>query len=314
MSARPLGAGPGRPEPGAGFVLGIDFGGTKIAMATAGPDGTVLRTVRLATLAGDGARTVLDRALDAARRLSAETGRDAGPLLAAGVATFGVVRDDRVLLAPNVPGWEELPLPRLLRDGLGAPAVRLDNDVNAATAAELRWGGLAGTGTGLYVNVGTGLGAGLVAGGRVVRGANGAAGEIGYLLRSPGEPGHAAGRAPLEEDVSGGGLARRASALAGREITARELFGASVPAELRVLRDRALGELAMMVANLAITLDPERVVLGGGMAAEPALVSRIEGLLDRAVPFPPVLKPAHFGADAALRGALALALDSLPGA
>lgn len=296
----------------AGFVLGIDFGGTKIAMATAGPDGKVLRTVRLATRADDGAETVLHRALEAARRLAEETARTEGPLAAAGVATFGVVRDERVLLAPNVPGWEQLPLPRLLRDGLAAPVVRLDNDVNAATAAELRWGGLAGAGTGLYVNLGTGLGAGVVAGGRVVRGANGAAGEIGYLLRSPGEPGHGAGRAPLEEHVSGGGLARRAAALAGREITARELFEPSVPAELRILRDRALGELAMAIANLAIILDPERVVLGGGMAAEPALVSRVERLLARAVPFPPVLKPAHFGTDAALRGALALALDSLP--
>ncbi|MEV5569047.1 ROK family protein [Spirillospora sp. NPDC052269] len=305
----------------AGFVLGIDFGGTKIAMATAAPDGTVLRTVRLATRAEDGAEAVLARALDAARRLGDETALNEGPLVAAGVATFGVVRGDRVLLAPNVPGWEELPLPRLLRDGLAppvtrdgtaAPVVRLDNDVNAATAAELRWGGLAGTDTGLYVNLGTGLGAGVVAGGRVVRGANGAAGEIGYLLRSPGEPGHGAGRAPLEEHVSGGGLARRASALTGREVTAPELFGPSVPAELRVLRDRALGDLGMAVANLAITLDPERVVLGGGgMAAEPALVSRLESLLARAVPFPPALEPAHFGADAALRGALALALDSL---
>ncbi|MFC5186209.1 ROK family protein [Actinomadura harenae] len=295
----------------AGFVLGIDFGGTKIAMAAAAPDGTVLRSVRLATRAGDGAPVVLERALEAARRLAAETERDEGPLVAAGVATFGVVRGDRVLLAPNVPGWEELPLPRLLRDGLEAPVVRLDNDVNAATAAELRWGGLAGTGTGLYVNLGTGLGAGVVAGGRLVRGANGAAGEIGYLLRSPGEPGHGAGRAPLEEHVSGGGLARRASALTGREVTAPELFGPSVPSELRVLRDRALGDLGMAVANLAIILDPERIVLGGGMAAEPALVSRVEHLLARAVPFPPALEPAHFGADAALRGALALALDSL---
>ncbi|MCP2339834.1 ROK family protein [Actinomadura rupiterrae] len=301
----------------AGFVLGVDFGGTKIAMATARPDGEVLRRARLATRAEDGAKTVLGRALDAARHLAAETAADCdasegGRLVAAGVATFGVVRDDRVLLAPNVPGWEDLPLPRLLREGLGAPVVRLDNDVNAATAAELRWGGLAGTDTGLYVNLGTGLGAGVVAGGRVLRGANGAAGEIGYLLRSPGEPGHAAGRAPLEEQVSGGGLARRASELAGREITARELFGPSVPAGLRGLRDRALDDLGMAIANLAISIDPERIVLGGGMAAEPELVARLDRLLARTVPFPPVLKPAHFGTDAALRGALALALDALP--
>lgn len=308
-----------------GFVLGIDFGGTKIALATATPDGRTLRRARLETRGGEGAPAVVRRALEAARRLIAETAASAGTdggggseggvhgggLLAAGVSTFGVVRGDRVVLAPNVPGWEDLPLPALLREGLGTPLLSLDNDVNAATAAELRWGRLAGVGTGVYVNVGTGLGAGIVADGRVVRGANGAAGEIGYALRSPAEPGYAAGRAPLEEYASGGGLARRGSALLGRDTPAEDLFGIRGDPRVDRLLDGALDALATAVANLAIALDPERVVLGGGMAAEPALPSRISATLAAAVPFPPVVEAGRFASDAALVGALALAVDAL---
>ncbi|MDL4816155.1 ROK family protein [Actinomadura opuntiae] len=285
------------------MILGIDFGGTKVALATADPTGTPLRRARLETRAADGAKRVLRRALDAAHRLLAET---PGTLTAVGVSTFGVVREGRVRLAPNVPGWEDLPLPDLLSGDLGAP-VRIDNDVNAATAAEARWGRLAGVGTGVYVNLGTGLGAGLVVGGRVVPGAHGAAGEIGYLLRRPGEPGCADGRAPLEEYASGSGLATRASALLGEPVTAAGLFARRDEPQVAALLDDAAGALGLAVANLATTLDPERVVLGGGMAAEPSLLPAIRATVARAVPFPPEVVTARFVDDAALIGAIALA-------
>ena len=289
-------------------VLGIDFGGTKIALATATESGRVLRRARLETRARDGAATVVRRAVAAAHDLVAETA--AGRLTAVGVSTFGVVRGERVVLAPNVPGWEELPLRGLLQSGLGVQ-VHLDNDVNAATAAEVRWGRLSGVDTGLYVNVGTGLGAGIVAGGSVLSGANGAAGEIGYVLMSPAQPAYAAGHAPLEEYVSGSGLARRGSDLMGREVAAHELFELRDDPQVAELLEEALDRLGMAVANLAIALDPERVVLGGGMAAETSVLPRLQALLKSAVPFPPRLEQARFAGDASLVGAIALALDAL---
>ncbi|MFG1999225.1 ROK family protein [Spirillospora sp. NPDC048911] len=290
-------------------VLGIDFGGTKIALATATTAGRLLRRHRLATRATDGAPAVIERTVAAARRLIEETG--GGPPAAVGVSTFGVVRGPRVTLAPNVPGWEEQPLSHLLEEGLKAPTL-LDNDVNAAAAAEVRWGRLAGVGVGLYVNAGTGLGAGIVVDGRVLRGTNGAAGEIGYALHSPMQPGHAAGRAPLEEYASGSGLARLGTRLLGREVSAAELFALRDDPRVAGLLDEALDRLGMAVANLAIALDASRVVLGGGMAAEPSLMARLGALLAAAVPFPPEVELAHFTADASLMGALALALDAKP--
>jgi glucokinase len=285
------------------FVLGIDFGGTKIALATATLGGEPLRTTRIETRAPDGAAEVVRRALEAARELVAAT---SGHLVAAGVSTFGVVRGGRVRLAPNVPGWEDLPLPAMLADGLGVSALEVDNDVNVAALAELHWGAMAGTDVGLYVNLGTGIGASVVVGGRVVPGTHGAAGEIGYFLRSPGEPGHSEGRAPLEEHTSGSGVAARGTKLLGEPVEAAELFSRRDDSRVAALLDDAAATIGMTVANIATLLDPERVVVGGGMAA--VFLPALKTAIAEAVPFPPRVEPARFIDDAPLIGAIALAV------
>ncbi|GLY84260.1 ROK family protein [Actinoallomurus iriomotensis] len=290
----------------AGFVLGIDFGGTKIALATATTTGERLRYTRIETRAADGAEEVLRRTLDAAHRLGDAT---PGRLRAAGISTFGVVRDGRVHLAPNVIGWDDLPLPAILREGLGVTALEIENDVNAAATAELDWGALQGTDVGLYVNLGTGTGAALIVGGRVVPGMHGAAGEIGYLLREPGEPGYAHGHAPLEEYTSGSGLAARGTTLLRRSVTAVDLAAGRDEPAIASLLDDAAATLGMTVANLATFLDPERVVVGGGMAN--AFLPAIQSAVERAVPFPPPVEAARFLDDAPLIGAIALAVAAL---
>ncbi|MFI7128497.1 ROK family protein [Nonomuraea sp. NPDC050153] len=275
-------------------VLGIDVGGTKVAIGVSTADGPSLS----AHLRLDTGPDTLARALAAARALD-------GAPAAVGFSTCGVIRDGVVRLAPNVPGWEGLELPRLLEEAYGATPVAIDNDVNAAAAAELRWGALRGVTTGVYLNLGTGLAAALVVDGRVVPGAHGAAGEIGYLQVTPGEPAFADGRVPLEERVSGGALAARGAAALGRPVTAAELLGEG---QARELVDEALRTLAMSVANLCVMLDPERLVVGGGMmGAADLILPRLAAEVGRAVPFPPEVRPAHFAADAPLLGALALA-------
>jgi glucokinase len=291
------------------FVLGIDFGGTKIALATATPTGQPLRTTRIETRGSQGAKDVLSRVLDTAHQLIAAT---PGSLIAAGVSTFGIIRDGRVHLAPNVRGWEDLPLPALLQDGLGIPALLVDNDVNAAATAELHWGGLSGTEVGLYVNLGTGTGAALIVGGRVIPGTHGAAGEMGYLLRVPGEPGYTDGHAPLEEYTSGSGLAARGTALLGESVSAADLSARRDEPAVTALLDDAAAAIGMAVANLTTFLDPERVVVGGGMAT--AYLPALQHAVARAVPFPPEVRAAHFLHDAPLIGAIALAIDAASGA
>jgi glucokinase len=308
------------------FVLGIDFGGTKVALATADLAGHVLATERIDTAAPLGAEQVIDRTLDAARVMLAGGGAGGGGGAAGGgcrgvgAVSPGVLRDGRFTLAPNIPGWERILLAERLRAGLGVDAVACANDVKAAGWAEARWGALRGADPGLLVNLGTGISAALVVGGQVITGAHGAAGEIGYQLLGldPG-PGAAPAlvrtqrRAPLEEHVSGSGLARRGAELLGTEITASELFRSADPRAVRLV-GTALDALAVHVANVVIALDPARVAVGGGlMASADRVLPALGRRLRQAVPFPPELVPAAFQRDSALRGALALILDHLAG-
>ncbi|WP_208452603.1 ROK family protein [Burkholderia gladioli] len=316
-----MGAGGKGGAAAAGCLLAIDFGGTKIAMATATPSGERLGEAEIPTLAAEGAARVLARTREASLALLARTRRDqrgagdagALPLLAVAAVTPGIVQPDGIRFAPNNPGWETLALEPALRRMFAVRVVGVATDVKAAALAEARFGALAGVGTGLYVNLGTGLAAAAVIDGRVLRGAHGAAGEIGYqLLGAAGERACAEGGAPLEEHAGGGALAARVSALLGRETSAREAFAlAATQPAVAALLDEALDTLARHVANLALMIDPERIVLGGGMARVPALVERLRAAVARAALFEPQWQRAAFGHGAALQGAIVVALDAL---
>jgi glucokinase len=295
-----------------GFVVAFDFGGTKLDVATATLDGRVLATERLRTSAAGGAEQAVDRALDTARALrDATVAATGGALAGVGAASPGIVLEDRILLAPNVPGWTELALAARLGEGLETDAVVCATDVKAATLAEVRWGALRDADPGVFLNLGTGLGAGIAIGGRVLAGANGAAGEIGYALRGTGDAhGAADGRAPLEEHVSGRAIGERGGAASATEVFARAGAG---DAEATALLDAALDELAVHVANLAILVDPARIAVGGGlMGSAERVLAALRRRAAQAVPFPPEIVPARFVHDAALRGAIALALDAAP--
>lgn len=294
------------------LILGIDFGGTKVAIGLADRAGSLLVTRRLDTDAQAGAEQVVSRALAAARKLLADEGA-ADRLVAIGVVSPGIVLEDRILLAPNVPGWEELRLRELVAAEFEGVPIEVGTDAKAAALAEWRWGALADTDPAVFLSLGTGIAAAVLVGGRLLTGANGAAGEIGYNLLSPQDTdGFAGGAAPLEEAVGGRGLGGRASALLGRPVTAGELFGlARENAQAKELVGAALDELSMHVANLAIALDPQRVAVGGGLVrSADILLPALRERLAQAVPFPPELVSAKFDQDASLLGAIAIALDA----
>jgi glucokinase len=293
-------------DPERDFVLGIDFGGTKMALATAALDGRLMESDRLPTEAANGAVQAVERALARAGDLVAATARDGGGrCLAVAAVSPGIVYEDHVALAPNVPGWQELALPRLLRERLAPLRAAVGTDVKAAAVAEVRWGSLRGADPAVLLILGTGLAAAVVVGGQVLHGANGAAGEIGYSLL-----GAANGRAPLEEIAGGRAIGERASRLLGTPMTAADVFAHPDP-RAHELIDQALDELAVQVANLAILIDPARIAVGGGLMSRPDVILKaLQRRLRAAVPFAPELVPAQFIHDASLRGAIALALDA----
>jgi len=292
-------------------VLGIDFGGSKTALAVSDLDGRRLAEQVIPTRAADGGKTVLERGISAGRDL---LGRVApGHRLAAvGVSTIGIPLGRGVLLAPAIPGWEDIALEASIAPVFGVP-VRVATDVKAAATAESRWGALAGTDPGVYVNLGTGLGAAVVVRGRVLEGAHGASGEIGYnLVSSAGVGREISSRQMLEDDVSGMGLAAAGSRLLGRPVTAEQVFAAAPgdPGLDAIVRAFVL-ELGHHLVNLAIAVDPARIAVGGGMARAWEHLERPLGQALRCgVPFPPELVLAAHPFDAPLIGALNLAAEA----
>jgi glucokinase len=297
-----------------GTVLALDFGGTKIDVAWADRDGTILGRRRLATLAADGPEQALVRAVDVTKQLSATASKAGRPVLSVAAVAPGVVRQDGIHLVPNLPGWEDLALARRLAELLDVEKVPVWNDVRAGALAELRHGNLRGVDPGIYLSLGTGVAAAVTVGDTVVEGAHQAAGEVAYMLVGHGPVRAAAERvAPLEEVVGGKALGLRASAHLGRSLDAEELFARTDP-EAQQLVHHALGVLADAVANMAVLLDPARVVVGGGMMASADLVLSVLSMrAARTVPFPPEIVAARFTSDASLHGAIALAVDAIPG-
>jgi len=297
--------------PGDTVVVGVDIGGTKTDIALAGPHGQVMAVRRVPTRAAEGPAQAVRRIAAATEELRREEAIGA-QLLAVGLVCPGVVQGDRLLLAPNLSGWEDADLIGRLRTALGVGRIAVTNDVRAGALAEARAGALRDSRAGLYVNLGTGLAAALVIEGRVADGAHQAAGEIGYS-----QPTGALGAWPatthahLEAAVSGAGLAVRAGNVLGGPVDAAELFGRT-DAVSRHLVHQALGSLGTALVNLAVFVDPDRVVIGGGLTGSADIVLPVlDAYLRAGVPFPPDVVLGTFTSGASLHGAVHLAVDLL---
>lgn len=286
-------------------LLGIDFGGTKMAIGISDADGELLISERLPTLASLGAQQALNRALDLAQKLITETG---GTLRAAGIATPGIAREDGIDLAPNVPGWGDLRLADAVRTQLGVARVRVANDLNAAALAELKRGTLRDADPGLVIGLGTGVAAAITVNGGVVPGFRGAAGEIAYALTGGDWP--TSPQPLLEREFSGRALDELAASL-GIDGGAAGLCAAA--ADPGTARDELLGRieaLARHIVTCCLLLDPQRIVLVGGVVRSD-LVRRL--LIERitpALPYVPEVVLSSFAQDAALLGSLSLALTA----
>ncbi len=293
-------------------VLALDIGATKLAAAIGTPDGELTRVTTAATNRAEGAESVLARALELAQAVHREA-TDAGAQIGAlGVSTMGYTYPDRVELATNVPGWTKLRIPAAIERAFPSLPAVIGNDVHVAAQAEIVWGSLQGVSDGIYLNLGSGISGGIICGGQFLTGANGAAGEIGYALfrGRPEERMAADGIGPFEAWFGGAGAAMRLAdqGLPGSVAEVVEL--ARTDARARDFIDELWTGIAVMTANLCTALNSSVVSLGGGyVRGDSGVLERVEALTQRAVPYPPQVVRAHFGADASLRGALALALS-----
>ncbi|WP_426504909.1 ROK family protein [Dactylosporangium sp. McL0621] len=240
-------------------VLGIDIGGTKIAAALVSADGTTGPLHRVPTPAREGPAAVLRAAAELGRRVMGDA-----PVTACGVGTAGAVDPHgRITHATDsLPGWAGTDVRGELAAALGRP-VLVRNDVHTLAVAEAAWGAAAGAGTVLVVAVGTGIGGAVVAGGELVTGRLGLAGSIGHLPAA----------AALGRRCGCGALDHVEAYAAGPAIAAdhaRRAGLAAVPPLERVDPGAAAvafaaGVLGRGLAAAANLLDPDAIILGGGV-------------------------------------------------
>jgi len=280
---------PGAPVD-AGITFGVDIGGTKLHGVALAGGGGVVAEARLATpqvddrAPGEPGAEVAEAVAELVAELRGRVPR-VGEALCVGVGAPGMVdRTGTLRFAPNLPAAEGVDIGRLVSARLGEATVLVENDANCAAVAELAVGALRGVRDGLMVTLGTGIGGGLVVDGEVRLGARGFAGEVGHMIVDPAGPPCPCGRRGCwERYASGGGLGRlaREAAYAGRlahvvagvggdpenvhgeDITRAALDGD--PGALGVL-DELGWWVALGLANLVAMVDPERIVLGGGLA------------------------------------------------
>jgi len=260
------------------LTLGIDIGGTKLALALADGEGTLLRRTRRPTEPSGDADADVARIAGDARSLLAEAGVEAGALAAIGVSAPGPVDRERGLLVdpPNLPGWGSVPLAERLEAELGRPVV-LENDANAAALAEWRFGAGRGCSHVVYLTMSTGIGGGLILDGRLYRGAGGDAGEIGHIpLEAGGERCACGLRGCFEAAAGGAAWAARLRRTTPPDSLVAELAGGrehagpeQVVAAARAGDRFALAELerynetvARGLAIVTFALAPERIILG----------------------------------------------------
>jgi predicted NBD/HSP70 family sugar kinase len=302
-------------NPIAGWVVGIDVGRKWVRAAIADIAGTIVaRRDERAKVSS--AKTLIGQIGAVARRLASEAGVEWSQVTHAALGSPGVFDPVHgyVAMAPNLPGWGRSGLVEAVREELGTN-VNFENDVNLAALAERAHGHGRNVDNFVFLSVGTGIGMALVIDGQLYRGAHGAAGEIAYMPLGMGDPHDPANRrrGAFEEAAAAAGVVRIAKKLGMRPpLSPEKIFtaarrGSAVAS--RVVEAEA-ARLALAIATVTPVLDPELVILGGGIGRNgDLLLEPIERELRQLLPFRPRVVVSALGEDAVLRGAVATALE-----
>jgi glucokinase len=310
-------------------VLALDIGGTKLAVAVVTEDGAVHGLQVEPTRRDEGPDVILPRLFALGARARHAARQEGLPDIGAvGISCGGPLDAPAgVLVHPlHLPGWIDVPIVAEAERAFGVPAV-LENDATAAALGEYRYGSGVGTATMLYLTISTGVGGGAVINGTLHRGAAGNGGEYGHIQVRPGGRRCLCGRdGCLEAYASGTNIAvRAAEALAsGRgsvlralpEVRAEDVSAAAAEGDplARELWDDTCALLAAAITDLVNILEPDRVVLGGGVtrAGDALLVPVRDAVLRDAMPpaaSAVTVSLAQLGDVVCVVGAGALALD-----
>jgi glucokinase len=314
-------------------VLAFDLGGTKFAFGVVAEDGTVLGSGRVETLAQNGPDQAVKRVAAAARDLLKKLNLNPSDLLGIGIASPGPLDIARGCVdgSPNLPGWTGYSIEGELSKAFGLPA-RIDNDANAAALGEYLFGAGKGRKNLVYVTISTGIGGGAIVDGRLMRGANGNAAELGHItldIKGPACP--CGGNGCFEMYASGTAIARRTRealasgvkssilSLAGNleNVTSHHVLQALAQNDPLAVKiwDESMEYLGRGLAVIIDVFNPEIIVVGGGVTAAGDVL--FKPMREKALryAFPRLaavcsIVPAGLGGDVGVVGAAACAFEA----
>jgi glucokinase-like ROK family protein len=303
-------------------VVGIDLGGTKLFGTVADLSGTIQHELHVPHGDGKGPQDHLEELCAFIETLMDAPRPNGQPIRGIGVGAPGLtlVPEGIVTWAPSL-GWRDLPLQQILTERFDMP-VFVENDVNLTALGEWGFGAGRGTQNMVSIAVGTGIGAGIITDGALYRGHNQTAGEVGYLLPGVEFLGRCYDQfGALESLASGAGIAQRACQVLKQEreqappedLSAHDVFSAARANQpwARQVISETVDYLSLAIASISALLDPEIIILGGGVARSADLL--IEPILERikgAVPFVPRLVASPLGRRAAAMGAIMMVLNA----
>lgn len=301
------------------FVIGADIGGSNLRIALSDLNGKICGRWSHELRGARTPRGVTDLIAEGVRDLCATSGVSVKKVLELGAGAPGItdVSGGRVVSAPNLTDWHDVPLRDLLRKKTGIPTT-IENDVNLAALGEHWCGTAQNVNDFVFLAIGTGVGAGIMMSGHLHHGANWSAGEIGYLMLPglPPNPLVVDQLGALESAIGGRGIERawreRATQKGGdRRARASEILalGDKGDPAARELLENSAEHLAIAITNMNLVLDVSLVILGGGVANEP-LRKATASFLSRNEFARPKLLLSSLGFDAQLMGSLRLALLS----
>lgn len=246
-------------------VISLDVGGTKIACGLFLESGEILfhRTIATAQQSADASIDQLVSLIEEAISRSPKDVVTAG----VGIVIPGwVEHKKRTVWAPNIAGWDHVPLQQRMEERVALPLI-LDSDRSGYVKGEAWLGAARGLSDVVFLAVGTGIGAGIMIGGRVVHGHDDLAGAVGWLALNPDFHERYGQMGCFEAEASGQAIATRAREIMGAGVTTRDVFSAVTRGDpnARAILDEVVVYLGMGVANLVNVLNPEMVVLGGGL-------------------------------------------------
>lgn len=304
-------------------VIGIDLGGTKIFGGLVDAAGNIEHETYVAHGGGDpaaGEDRVLQKLIEFVHTLAGQALAAGCRVRGVGVGAPGITRVDGVVVSAPALGWREMPLGARLTQRLHLP-VHVENDVNLAALGELHFGSGRGAKNIVCLSPGTGIGGAVIIDGKVHRGHHDAGGEIGLMLPGPQFLGWRNREwGPLEDIASGTGIAQRARKTAEAQglpmppdgFRAEDVFAAAAEGAVwaNALLEETIDYLAVAVANIQALLDPERIILGGGIArAADRIIPGIERRLEPVIPTVPYIVRSELGYRAGVLGAAAAMND-----